>query len=83
MTGIVAAHRGNVVNRMGDGILATFDGSARAVHCVASLRDTAASLGTTVRSAWVAYLLGMAFGQRALIAPGDERHFGDAADGGS
>ena len=81
MTGIVAAHRGNVVNRMGDGMLATFDGPARAVHYAASLRGTAASLGTTLRSAWVACLLGLAFGTRAPIAPGDERRFGDATDG--
>jgi hypothetical protein len=34
----VATHRGRVIKKMGDGILATFDGPARAVHCAAAIR---------------------------------------------
>ena len=35
----VAAHRGHVIKKMGDGILATFDGPARAVRCAEAIRD--------------------------------------------
>jgi class 3 adenylate cyclase len=47
---VVAAHRGRVIDRAGDGILATFDGPARAVRCAEAIRDVAAELGLMVRS---------------------------------
>ena len=47
---VVAAHRGRVIDRAGDGILATFDGPARAVRCAEAIRDVAAELGLIVRS---------------------------------
>ncbi len=34
---------------MGDGILATFDGPARAIHCASGIRDAVRGLGITVR----------------------------------
>src|SRR4029079_6351321 len=33
-------HRGELVNRAGDGVLATFDGPARAIRCAGDIRDT-------------------------------------------
>ena len=47
---VVAAHRGRVIDRAGDGILTTFDGPARAVRCAQAIRDVAAELGLIVRS---------------------------------
>jgi class 3 adenylate cyclase/pimeloyl-ACP methyl ester carboxylesterase len=47
---IVADHRGRVVKHTGDGILATFDGPARAVRCGAALIAAAASSGITLRA---------------------------------
>ena len=35
-----AAHGGTEVKTMGDGFLATFDGSARAIACACVIRDT-------------------------------------------
>ena len=46
----VAAHRGHVIKKMGDGILATFDGPARAVRCADAIRDAVAESGVVVRS---------------------------------
>jgi class 3 adenylate cyclase len=46
----VVAHRGRVIKRLGDGILATFDGPARAVRCAEAIRDTVAEGGFVVRS---------------------------------
>jgi class 3 adenylate cyclase len=46
----VTAHRGRVVKTLGDGILATFDGPARAVRCAAAIRDTVTEQGITVRA---------------------------------
>jgi class 3 adenylate cyclase len=34
-------HRGRVVKKMGDGLLATFDGPARAIQCATAIRDGA------------------------------------------
>ena len=45
MDRIVTAHRGRVVRQTGDGILATFDGPARAVHCAAAMLDAAQEAG--------------------------------------
>jgi pimeloyl-ACP methyl ester carboxylesterase len=46
----VAAHRGRVIKKMGDGALATFDGPARAVHCAEAIRMAVAEDGVVVRS---------------------------------
>jgi class 3 adenylate cyclase len=46
----VTSYRGSVVKALGDGILATFDGPARAVRCAAAIRDTLAGVGITVRA---------------------------------
>jgi class 3 adenylate cyclase len=46
----VTAHRGRVIKKMGDGVLATFDGPARAVHCAEAIRDAVAAKGVVVRS---------------------------------
>lgn len=40
---------GHLVKRMGDGVLATFDGPARAVQCAAAIRDALRQLGLDVR----------------------------------
>lgn len=48
---IVARYRGKLVKTTGDGILATFDGAARAVRCAIELRATAAELGLPIRTA--------------------------------
>jgi len=50
MDRIVAAHRGRVVKQTGDGILATFDGPARAVYCTAAMLDAAKQAGVTLRA---------------------------------
>ena len=47
---IVSSHRGRVVNRQGDGMLATFDGPARAVRCAGAIRDQLAADGMAVRA---------------------------------
>jgi class 3 adenylate cyclase len=46
----VTTYRGRVVKSTGDGILAIFDGPARAVRCAAAIRDTLADSGITVRA---------------------------------
>jgi class 3 adenylate cyclase len=46
---LVAQHRGSVVKQLGDGILATFDGPARAVRCAAALLEAAHTQGITLR----------------------------------
>ena len=46
----VAAYRDRIVKPTGDGILATFDGPARAVRCAAELLDAAAAQGITLRA---------------------------------
>ena len=44
-------HRGRVVKKMGDGLLATFDGPARAIRCATAIRDGARSqFGLDLRS---------------------------------
>jgi class 3 adenylate cyclase len=50
MDRIVADYRGRVVKGTGDGILATFDGPARAVRCAQALLDAAKSQGVTLRA---------------------------------
>jgi pimeloyl-ACP methyl ester carboxylesterase/class 3 adenylate cyclase len=46
----VERHRGLVVNRSGDGLLATFDGPGRAVHAALAIRDAVAPLHVKVHS---------------------------------
>lgn len=46
----IAHHRGREVKRLGDGLLATFDGPARAVQCAIAIRARAAEIGLAVRS---------------------------------
>jgi pimeloyl-ACP methyl ester carboxylesterase len=43
-------HRGRKVNTTGDGILATFDGPARAVRCAQAIIESIRSLGVEVRA---------------------------------
>jgi class 3 adenylate cyclase len=47
---IVGRRRGTLVKKTGDGILATFDGPARAVETSIALRDDARSLGLELRA---------------------------------
>jgi class 3 adenylate cyclase len=46
----VARHRGRKVKTTGDGVLALFDGPARAVRCGAVLRDRLRTLGIEIRA---------------------------------
>lgn len=50
MDRIVGEYRGRVVKSTGDGILATFDGPARAVRCARELLDAANGQGITLRA---------------------------------
>lgn len=43
------AHRGDLVNTAGDGVLATFDGPARAIRCASHIRDAVRQRGLDVR----------------------------------
>jgi class 3 adenylate cyclase len=45
----IDVHRGRRVKATGDGVLATFDGPARAIACGCELRDDVQSLGVDVR----------------------------------
>jgi class 3 adenylate cyclase len=47
----LARFRGREVKTTGDGVLATFDGAARAIRCATVLRDVAAGLGLSIRAA--------------------------------
>ncbi len=44
------AFRGHEVKTAGDGLLATFDGPARAIRCVCSVRERLRPLGLQVRT---------------------------------
>jgi class 3 adenylate cyclase len=46
---VVTEFRGRMIKNTGDGILATFDGPARAVRCAAALLDAAHAQGITLR----------------------------------
>lgn len=46
----LARFRGRYVKDTGDGVLATFDGPARAVECAATIRDGAHQLGLEIRA---------------------------------
>jgi pimeloyl-ACP methyl ester carboxylesterase len=47
---VLARHRGELVKTTGDGVLATFDGPARAVHCAAGIREAVRALGLEIRA---------------------------------
>lgn len=46
----LVAFRGHEVNTTGDGLVATFDGPARAIRCACSIRDRLQPLGLQVRT---------------------------------
>ena len=46
----LATFRGKEVNTTGDGVLATFDGPARAIRCACSIRDRVRALGIQIRT---------------------------------
>jgi class 3 adenylate cyclase len=46
----LTAFRGREVDTAGDGLLATFDGPARAIRCACSMRDRVRALGLQVRT---------------------------------
>ena len=46
----VSRFRGRLIKNTGDGILATFDGPARAIRCAASLGEAVRSLGVDIRA---------------------------------
>jgi class 3 adenylate cyclase len=50
MARIVADYHGRIVKPTGDGILATFDGAARAVRCAATLLEAADQQGIALRA---------------------------------
>ena len=47
---LVAEHRGQVIRGLGDGVLATFDGPARAVRCASAIREALAATGIAMRA---------------------------------
>jgi class 3 adenylate cyclase len=47
---VLARHRGREVHSLGDGLLAVFDGPARAVRCALAIRDSVRDFGLEVRS---------------------------------
>ncbi|MFO1304843.1 MAG: alpha/beta fold hydrolase [Burkholderiales bacterium] len=46
----VARHRGRLIKSTGDGVLATFDGPARAIRSAFAIRDEVARLGLVIRA---------------------------------
>ncbi|MFN8234169.1 MAG: adenylate/guanylate cyclase domain-containing protein [Actinomycetota bacterium] len=46
----LARYRGTLVKTTGDGLLATFDGPARAIRCALALRDGLRGLGVEIRT---------------------------------
>jgi class 3 adenylate cyclase len=42
--------RGNEIRTVGDGVLATFDGPARAIRCACAIRDAVHRLGIEIRA---------------------------------
>jgi class 3 adenylate cyclase len=46
----LGAFRGREVNTAGDGLLATFDGPARAIRCACAIRDRVKPLGLQLRT---------------------------------
>lgn len=58
----LAAFRGREIDTTGDGLLATFDGPARAIRCACAIRDAARGLGIEVRA-------GLHTGECEVIGP--------------
>jgi class 3 adenylate cyclase len=50
MDRVITNYRGRLVKQTGDGILATFDGPARAVRCAAAILENAREQGITLRA---------------------------------
>jgi class 3 adenylate cyclase len=50
MSRVVSQYRGSVIKQLGDGILATFDGPARAVRCASALLEAARNQGISLRA---------------------------------
>ena len=46
----IESHRGRFVNSTGDGLLATFDGPARAIRCASAIVDSVRTLGLEIRA---------------------------------
>ena len=46
----VERFRGRTVKSTGDGVLATFDGPARAIRCTCAIRDAVQTLGVEIRA---------------------------------
>jgi class 3 adenylate cyclase len=59
----ITAARGVVVKSTGDGVLATFDGPARAIDCACAIRDAVEDIGLKIRA-------GLHTGE-VEVAPGD------------
>jgi class 3 adenylate cyclase len=47
---VVEEFQGQLIKTTGDGVLATFDGPGRAIHCAAALRDELRGIGLQVRA---------------------------------
>jgi class 3 adenylate cyclase len=47
---VIARFQGRAVKSTGDGVLATFDGPARALHCAVALQDEVQKLGIEIRA---------------------------------
>ena len=46
----VQSHRGDLIKHTGDGVLAVFDGTARAIRCAAAIREGLGEIGLHVRA---------------------------------
>ena len=46
----VERHQGRLVNTTGDGLIATFDGPARGIHCAETIRKSVDGLGIQIRA---------------------------------
>jgi class 3 adenylate cyclase len=47
---VIEKHRGNLIKTTGDGILATFDGPARAIRCALAFESAATQIGLPLRA---------------------------------
>ena len=47
---MIETHGGHIIKSTGDGILATFDGPGRAIHCACSLGERVKSLNIEIRT---------------------------------
>ncbi len=45
----ITRFRGRIIDTVGDGVFASFDGPARAIRCAGAVRDAVATLGLTIR----------------------------------